>query len=426
MAVCIEGSDFKRAGVRRGAELPKGSWMKRTSCFASFLGLGILFASSEALAIKIKTETANVNADIKVLVQPRVEVDAEGPTTGSGVVQSPSGKPYTDFYLRRIRLIASGTAFKYLAFNIMLDTPNFSKRGNTSIDTFTQDVAVGFQPVENMTIEAGFLYVPFTHAMLGASGAASAMEKPGISSLYNAGAANGQRGLRETGVQFRGLFFDKLLLVRGGAYEGIRSTSAMGAQVNPDNVPMFAGTLRLNLIGDEPGYSYPGIYYDGKSRLSVGIAGHYQEQSGGLKYPGALSFSAYAGMGADVFADIALPDDMEVVGEIGVFRFDHDSARRADLGARSNAKTGNGAYLEAGFRIGVIEPQVNAFWFNSDSKKASSIKAAAGLNYFLDKHAAKLSIEGATFKTNTDIVHSADEGGTPWAYSLIVQAQAYL
>jgi len=38
--------------------------------------------------------------------------------------------------------------------------------------------------------------------------------------------------------------------------------------LNQQGVPLTAGMIRLNLVGDETRYAYPGIYLDGKKACS--------------------------------------------------------------------------------------------------------------------------------------------------------------
>src|SRR5262249_16960315 len=136
---------------------------------------------------------------------------------------------------------------------------------------------------------------------------------------------NNSRGLHETGAQVRALLFDRRILVRGGFYAGLRgdpeSLDPIARSVNPSGRPLVAGMLRLNLIGDETGYVYPGIYFDGKSRASIGIGGQFQTKGSntpvtsraldpetGLRNgPTLTAVNDYIALAADVFADIALP-----------------------------------------------------------------------------------------------------------------------
>ncbi len=239
-----------------------------------FLPMAAFLASPVVFAINVPTGSDDLNLNVNVLLQVRAEGNFDGPPTTptSSEGASPAGTFNTDFYLRRARLIASGTAYKHFVFNIMLDTPFFGRRGNFGGSTFVQDLAVGFVPFKDVIIEGGFLFMPFAHQSPASGSSGNGLEGLGtvLANLYN-----NQRGLRETGVQVRALVFDRRILVRGGLYEGARATTT-APNVNPNGRPLVGGMLRLNLVGDETAYAYPGIYMDGKSRVSIGVGGQFQ------------------------------------------------------------------------------------------------------------------------------------------------------
>jgi hypothetical protein len=184
--------------------------------------------------------------------------------------------------------------------------------------------------------------------------------------------------------------------------------------VNPQGAPLFGGMARLNLVGDEPTYFYPTIYLDGKSRVSVGVGAQFQAHSGALKDAATGSFNDFIALGADIFADYALPADSEAMLTLGGYRFDYGTG---------NAKTGNGLHGEVGYRFGPIEPQGNFYWFNSDTKRNSFIKGAAGLNYFFKGHQAKIGAEFAVSRANGVITDAPGRGVTPALRQIVVQGQ---
>jgi hypothetical protein len=367
--------------------------------------VAVLLVSWVTFAAKVPTATPNFDLNLSFLIQVRGQLAWDGdPPLGMGA--GPGAAPYgtvdTDFYIRRMRLIASGYAFNKFTFYLMFDTPNFGIRGNYTGSTFVQDVHIGFEPNRDLTIEAGFIYVPFNYLGLLASSSTNSIEKGTAILFYN-----NARGLRETGVQVRTLLLDKRLYFRGGIFNGLHgrqnnqngaavtTTDAATGIVNGNGRPMLAGSLRFNLIGGENAYSFPSIYLDGKSHVSIGMAGQYQGKgsntpitrvnaAGVRQAPVNTAVNDYIAYSPDVFADFALEGDMEAVLMADVERFDWGSG---------SDKTGWGVAAEAGFRIGEFEPEVNGYWFNSDSKQNSFIKYAGGINWFINRHNNKLSLE---------------------------------
>ncbi len=397
--------------------------MESPKFFTGFLMAAVLLASSEAFAIKVPTGTQDFDLNVSVLLQARAvgSWDGDRPTAAGGA--SPNGTFDSDFYIRRARLITSGTAFKDFTYYILFDTPNFGIRGNYSGSTFLQDLHIGYVPAKDIDIEVGFLYMPLSHLAMNSSSSTSAIEKSTAILFYN-----NNRGLRETGAQVRALLFDRRILVRGGIYEGLKGDPNAAFVVNPNGRPLAAGMLRLNLIGDETGYAYPSIYLDGKSRVSIGVGGQFQTKGSntpvttvnpatGARTTTNTAVNDYSALAADVFADIALPGDTEFAVQADIYRFDWGN-RLADGTPIGSDKTGFATTLEVGYRVGQIEPEVNGYWFNSDSRQNSFLKVAGGLNYFLKKHQAKLSLEFWHIKSGVNLDAASA------LHQIVFQAQA--
>ena len=359
--------------------------------------LAALLASSAVPAIEVNLRTEDFTLRISPQLQPRFEADFDGPPGAA----APSGHANFDFFIRRARLLVSGSAYKQFTFAILLNAVRLGERGNFNVAPFLQDLFVGYVPATDVNIEMGFLYMPLTHAALGSATDASALEGLGDILLYN-----NARNQRETGIQIRALFLERRILVRGGLYEGARNSPTAPA-INPQGVPLTAGMIRLNLVGDETRYAYPGIYLDGKTRVSIGVGGQYQPHSGGVR-AGTGAYDDYIALAADLFADVALATDTEAVLTLGGYRFDSGAG---------NAKTGNGIHTELGYRWGRFEPQGNFHWFNSDTKKNSFLKAAAGVNFFLQGHRAKVQAEFAS------VIANASLANTPALHQIVVQTQ---
>jgi hypothetical protein len=362
----------------------------------------LLLASASAPAFEVPTGREDFTLEVEPLIQPRTEVDFDGPT-GSA---APSGHANIDFYIRRARLLVRGSAYKQFSFGLNIVALRIGERGNLNVSPFVQDIRVGYMPVQDVNLETGLLLMPLTHAALEGAGYQSSIDGAGNILLYN-----NARQLRETGIQIRALLLDRRILVRGGFYEGARNTNPPTAPaLNPNGIPLVGGMVRLNLVGDETAYAYPGIYLDEKTRISIGVGGQYQPRSGGLR-TGSTAYDDYAALAADLFADVAFGPRTEALLTVGAYRFDYGAG---------NARTGYGMQGELGYRWGPVEPQANFYWFNSDTRKNSFLKIGGGLNLFLHGHRAKLQAEFASTITNANLTT------TPALHQIIVQAQLSL
>jgi hypothetical protein len=392
--------------------------MRGTKCFAVTLTLAVCLASSQAFAIKVTTGP-DFDFNVSVVLQPRLQNDWDGilgnpatPTDGP----SPNGHLNTDFYVRRGRLQASGTAYKYFTFLVLLDNPNYGARGNYSTpSTVIQDLVISYQPMSYFSLDFGYMLMPLSHGSVASPVAQSAIDSP-ASTMTGRLLNNAPRAAREAGVQLRTLLLDNRLLFRGGIYEGARSTSATDG-VNPNGKPLIGGMVRWNFVGEEwPVFpvGYPSIYIDGKSRASIGVGGHWQQKGavGGTLSPDLPDYIALA---ADGFLDFALPGDQEVIFQLNGYRFDYGTG---------NARTGFGVATDLGYRIGNIEPQVNAYWFNSDNRDTGGqVRWAVGVNYFFRAHATKISAEFASQIVSGRLSDRASGPATPMLHQFIVQSQ---
>jgi hypothetical protein len=394
--------------------------MKSTKIFMRFIPVAVLLTSSGAFAVKVTT-TKDFDLNISVLLQARAVASWDGDQPAKATNSSaPNGSVDTDFYMRRMRLIVSGAAYQHWVYYLMLDEPNFGSRGNYNIaanPVFVQDVHIGYEWVPGTALEGGFLYMPFTHLALNSSSSTNSLEKGTAILFYN-----NARGLRELGVHFRGLFLDNKIFLRGGLFNGLhglQGSDPTGQVLNPGGRPLVAGTVRYNFIGYEAGYSFPALYYDGKSRVSVGLSAQYQLKgsntpittvnAAGVRATANTAVNDYVAYAADFFADFALPDDQEFAVQTDINRFDWGSG---------SDKTGWGSATEVGYRIGPIEPQVNGYWFNSESKQANFFKIAGGLNYFFIKHQSRIGIEFWHIKQNVPW------DGSSYLHQILVQYQA--
>lgn len=398
--------------------------VKRWIGAASF---AVLLSSPPAWAIKVTT-SPDFDLNIQVVLQPRLQMDWDGvpplPTSTGTDGPTASGRMNVDFYIKRARLVARGTAFKYFGFLVTLDTPNFGARGNYSFiqnnETFIQDLVATATPWADFNIDFGFILVPLSHGSVSTPTAQSAIDAPG-SILAGRLMNNASRASREAGLQLRGMLFDRKVHFRAGVYEGARSSQGIAAPangeptVNPNGKPMIGAMVRYNIVGVE-GLTFPGfpsIYIDGKSRWSVGVGAQYQDKSAvGGCLVGTPSCPDYIALAADTFLDFALPADSEVIFQLNGYRFDYGAG---------NARTGNGLAFDLGYRFGKIEPQVNGFWFNSDPRNASMLKWAAGVNYFFKGHDAKISAEFVGV-INGGYLPSAPVP-TPTLHQIVVQGQ---
>jgi len=389
--------------------------MRHMRAWLSLSSLTILLASSGAFAIEVSTGTADFKLNVDGNLQFRNEYIHGGPppTTTSG--SAPSGATNVDFYMRRASLSARGTVYQFFWYYVKLETGRFGARGNYNSASLLQDVVVGIIPIPDVYLEGGFLKTPLSRPALDSSWRDNSLE--GVSDILMYPQARAQR---QTGAQVRGLFLDKRILLRAGAYEGARASTPVSSSnpapvtpsVNPNGVPLIAGMARYNLVGEDAGYTYPQIFVDGSSHASFGVGGQWQSQSGSQK--DKTTFYDYSALAADVFVDMAIPNDMEALFILDGYRFDYGPGK---------PKTGWGLHGETGYRWRWIQPQANFYWFNSDPKTSSYLKAAGGLNLYIRGNHAKIQLEYERLIAGGTLPDTPGKTATPWQHQVLVQAQ---
>lgn len=379
------------------------------------LGLAALLVSSSASAIKVPTGSPDIDLNVNVLLQVRYEGTFEGNVNRTFD---------SDFFLRRARLQASGTAYKQLSFLIQFDNSNMGKRGTpTSVGAattpaFVQDLVVGWTPIEDFTLEMGLLLTPTSRILgMSASGGQVQIEAPIDLVLQPL-----DRGLRQNGAEIRGFLLARRIHYRAGLWEGFHSAAAVNAvaanpatatpavaatpAINPNGRPMVGAHVRLNLIGEETGYGFNAMYLDGKPRASIGGSIQYQPHAACAGAANACSLASGSGAtgtvndykfyGADAFIDFPFPGDMEVSADGGIFRWDYGD-NFTGTASTPFQRTGVAYAGSLNFRVGTIGAFVSAYKYTADSgaanKTADRRKFAGGLTWFIRGHADKLTLE---------------------------------
>jgi hypothetical protein len=384
------------------------------------LWLAILLVSAQVFAVPVQLGTTDFTLNVDANLQLRLEETGGGPPPTATSGAAPSGHYNFDIFFRRASLSIRGTGLKVFTYYLKLETGRFGLRGNYSSSTQIQDAYIGYVPFPDFNIEGGFLKTPLSRPAVDSSERSNSLEGVSDILLYP-----NTRAQRQMGLQVRSLLFNQWFLIRGGIYEGARNGYSGGnpttppfpipATQNPNGWPMIAGMARVNLLGYENPYTYPGIYLDGISRASFGVGGQYQSKSGAVNRDGTIN--DYTALSADVFADIALPGDSEAVLTLDGYRFDYGTGQ---------AKTGYGAHGEIGYRWGHIEPQGSAYWFNSETKKNSFLRLAGGLTYFIKGHTAKIMFEYENTIMNGVLPNTPGLAPTKWLHQFLLQIQLHV
>ena len=297
-------------------------------------------------SVSFKMEPSSGNTiKVGLLLQPQFQ------TLGSTAL---NGTSY-NLFLRRTRLLVSGTLFGDFEYFFDTDYPNLflaTNEGPTAAAMATtvkntpgmniQDAFATWKAYGDMIkVDAGYMLPPMAHNAVQGAGTLYSWDYFMFTflSTNNAllgSAANPTPVGRDLGVQLRGLLFDGHLEYRAGLFQGLRSpeqpeaAGGMATTVGSNNFFRAVGRIQVNLLDAEPGFFYAGTYLGKKKILSFGISGdtqssyHYFAGDGFADLPaGPGIFTAQvnaAHWNGGTFIP-GLPKETAVMGEIG-YNFD--------------------------------------------------------------------------------------------------------
>lgn len=335
--------------------------------------LAAALAAGEARAAKIQVSD-EAFVDVKGFIQAWGQATEDGAPDGES-----TGK---ELYVRRARLNLSGQITEDVGFVIGTDTSNLGKNGKDYGAAVTiQDAFGSVRLVPGfLAADVGLFLAPFLHH--GNQGSASVLGLDLHSPAFKYGP--GSAGWRDTGVQLRGGIYEDFVQFRLAAFNGVRGDpEADGPLKNPDDALRYTGSLRVNLLSPEPDFYYQGINLGKRKVLSFGIAGDTQKNAA-VSADGEVG--EYRAYGADVFLDLPLADDHEVVFQAMAARW---------WNGEDAAKTGVGAFVEAGYRIGSWAPF--AVWerFYSDAGASDTEAYHLGITHYVRGHSLNVKADVA-------------------------------
>jgi len=330
--------------------------------------LAVLLSATPSSAFKIPlSEESYLN--VAILLQPQLQLVDKG---------APSGGVGSDIFLRRARLLVFGNITQRLSFFVETDQPNYGKGGNFDVAFFIQDAFISYEVASKVWIDVGMLLPPLTRHVLQGAVSLQAVDyhldlvrwAPGVGKVW-----------RDLGVQVRG--FAGPLGFRAAIMSGAHGTTRPdGAVVNPDDLPRATAMVRWNFFTREEDLFFQGIYFASEPRLSVGLGADYQPDAVAT----ASGLHDSLGMAADVFLDVPLPDDQELVFNATLFHY------RQGL---DNPRSGTGVYAETGWRFGKLQPLISGEYFRARVDHQDQLALRPGFNIWFQKHTFNLRTEVA-------------------------------
>jgi hypothetical protein len=268
------------------------------------------------MATPFKVETPTGTLRIGLLAQAQYQ--AQGSATLDGYSQN--------LYLRRLRILMTGTLFGRFDYFVETDSPNLLLAGAPAAgDMFSpalkngagmaiQDAFITYRPFADhkpiadvLKIDMGYMLPPMAHNAIQGATTLYGWEYYAYTFQHtNAfGTAVAPVG-RDVGLQVRGLLAGGHVEYRAGLFQGLRNR-ASATEVASRNFFRVTGRLQLNILDAEPGFFYAGTYFGAKRILSVGGSADFQD-----------SYKYFEG---DAFLDLPVGPGV-VTGQVNVAHWD--------------------------------------------------------------------------------------------------------
>jgi hypothetical protein len=247
----------------------------RSTRLALFASVFLVAGAADARAQAVIKVNDDVNFKLGVLGQFQADW-LEDPGTDANI---------DNLFVRRVRLMFGGQVARNVTFFVETDTPNLGKvtppsAKNITPGTIIQDAYADFKVSEAFMIDAGLMFVPFSHNSL--QSAATLLPVDYGAYTFSQSTPTQSSTGRDTGFQARGYFMGDHLEYRLGAFQGARDPRS-------HNSFRYVGRVQYNFFDTDNGFFYAGTSLGKKRIVSVGVAFDAQKN--------------YNGVDADAFVD---------------------------------------------------------------------------------------------------------------------------
>jgi hypothetical protein len=139
--------------------------------------------------------------------------------------QDPASGGYSqNLFIRRIRLMASGTIGDNISFFVETDDPKLGMTPKALNSGFViQDAFVEWKVAKALRFDGGLMVVPFSRNALQSAASYYTIDVSSLTTVNNASTQSS--ALRDTGFEANGFFFDDHLQYRTGIFGGERDAN---------------------------------------------------------------------------------------------------------------------------------------------------------------------------------------------------------
>ena len=360
-----------------------------------FVGMVALMVAMVATAAPVVAAGGNADErkfQVRFLIQPQMQViqaKKNQPNYAGGAVTPDNNGIGQEFYLRRTRVLLSGSVNKWIHFFFETDNPNLGRNGNIG-GTFTQDGYIDFHFFTEFKVAMGMILLPFTrHNRQSAASLMGLDYHTSVLSMWGP-----QRIWRDYGIEARGVVMDKIDY-RVGVFRGFLSDpAAVGVLKATNDAPRITGRVSYDFFGADSKFFYPGTYLGKAKHLALGFGWDWQPE-GGVTSKGKKR--SYYGLTGDIYGEMPFGDGMAATLNAGYIFYSWAPKKIA-------YQTSQAFFGEAGFLWNNFQPVFGVEWASpidtKTFKDVGVLNFRVGINYFIEGHNATVKLEYASERNN--------------------------
>jgi hypothetical protein len=281
----------------------------------------------------LKLEGSGASLKLGFLFQPSYELAGRSVPAPASTAGSAGPQTVSNFFVRRMRLMAGLTVGPQLEFFFDTDTPNIARNTNVapSVGMAVQDAFMTWKPMDEFKLDGGMMLIPFTHNSVQGATTLYGLDYFAGSFTQNGGIGNFVG--RDVGVQARGLVIGHLEY-RAGVFTGLRA----GAPATASHAEMrLAARVQYNLFDPETAFFYAGTYAGAKKVVSFGAGVDHQD-----------NYTAFA---VDAFVDLPVGADV-LTAQAAFLRFANSDPPWIGLPGGTDQSS---VVFEAGYRLAALK-----------------------------------------------------------------------
>src|SRR5260221_5027838 len=316
---------------------------------------------------------ANAQAVIKVNDDVSFRVGAQLQLWGDMAQDATTNEYNQNLFIRRARVLLTGSVMKDVTFFIQTDNPNIGKTPKALGSGFVlQDAWAEWKISDQFMLDGGLMLVPLSREELPATTSFKTIDISPTAPVF--ATPTQTRATRDTGFQGKGYLADGRLEYRLGFFQGVR-VPATATTVASSNTVLHAAYVQYDFFEKERGYVYAGTNRGTRKILALSAG-----------YDGQKDYRAWS---ANFHTTIPVMGKNEVAALAQVMHYDGGKFLTAI--PRQNDYLAEFDYYIAPSKVQPFLKYENQAFVVSSSPSNDVRRYAGGLNYYVNRQNLKFT-----------------------------------